>query len=131
MSRFAKYLPGVKHSNRAYITFLNKLRADSFDAMYETMSPEQRKNPKNLEAIANYINVATGRGNLGKASSAAEILATVLFSPRLLASRFQLLFGTPMMRGDKETRKMIAKEYVRFLTGLAVVLGLGKKRSIE
>lgn len=131
MSRFAKYLPGVKHSNRAYITFLNKLRADSFDAMYEAMSPEQRKNPKNLEAIANYINVATGRGNLGKASGMAENLATVFFSPRLLASRFQLLAGTPMMRGDDETRKMLAKEYIRFLTGIAVVLGLGAMAGAE
>lgn len=125
MSRLAKFLPGVKQSNRAYVTFLNKLRADSFDTMLDSL---QRRGPDlsqpELQAIANYINVSTGRGNMGHHAAAAETLATVFFSPRLVLSRFQLLAGQPLYRGSARTRTAVATEYGRFLAGLAVVYGL-------
>jgi hypothetical protein len=125
MSRFAERVPGIKPSNRAYITFLNKLRADSFDTMLDSV---QRRGPslttEELQAIGNYINVATGRGNMGNHAAAAETLATVFFSPRLVLSRFQLLAGQPLYRGSARTRTAVATEYGRFLAGLAVVYGL-------
>lgn len=126
MSRLAGKIPGLRASNRAYITFLNKLRADSFDALKESI--ESRGAPLNqveLEAIANYINVATGRGNLYKFTPAAEALATAFFAPRLVASRFQLLAGQPLYHGTGRTRQAVAREYAKFLTGAGVVLGLG------
>ena len=84
-----------------------------------------------LDAIANYINVATGRGNLGKASAAAETLATVFFSPRLAVSRFQLLAGQPLYRGSAATRALIATEYAKTLAGLAVFYGLANLTGAE
>ena len=126
MSRFSHLVPGIRASNRAYITFLNKLRADSFDAMKSSI--ESRGTPLNaveLEAIANYINVATGRGNLYKFTSAAETLATVFFSPRLMASRFQLVAGQPLYHGSARTRAAVAREYAKFLAGMAVIYTLG------
>jgi hypothetical protein len=126
MSRFAHRVPGLRASNRAFITFLNKLRADSFDAMKASLSKDRPLEQRELEAISDYINVATGRGNLGKAAAAAETLATIFFSPRLMASRFQLLAGQPLYRGSLRTRLAIAKEYARMLIGLSVVYGLGK-----
>lgn len=126
MSSMADKVPGVKHSNRAYITFLNRLRADSFDALLRSVQrPGVNLTQAELEAIANYINIATGRGNLGKATAASETLATIFFSPRLMASRFQLLAGSPLYRGSWATRKAIAIEYAKFLGGVSVVLALG------
>ncbi len=132
MSRFANAIPGVRMSNRAFMTFLNKLRADSFDAMTSALEKRGTElSQPELEAISNYINIATGRGNLGKAAGAAETLATVFFSPRLVASRFQLLAGEPMYRGSARTRALVASEYARFLGGLAVVYGLARLSGAE
>lgn len=137
MSRVANRVPGVRASNRAYITFLNKLRADSFDAIKASIeSRGPSLSPLELQAIANYINVATGRGDLGKAAGMAEGLATVFFSPRLMASRFQLI-ARPLMgfRQGGETsfrvRKAMAVEYARFLAGMAVIYGLAELAGAE
>jgi hypothetical protein len=128
MSRFANAIPGVRGSNRAFMTFLNKLRADSFDAMVKSRERRGSKpvEQAELDAISNYINVATGRGNLGKATAAAETLATVFFSPRLAVSRFQLLAGQPLYRGSAATRALIAVEYGKTLAGLVVFYGLAR-----
>jgi hypothetical protein len=126
MSQFANMLPGVRQSNRAFMVFLNKLRVDSFDSMTRSLEKGGRTlQPHELEAVSNYINIATGRGNFGKAAVAAETLATAFFSPRLVASRFQLLAGEPLYRGSLRTRMLVASEYGRMLGGLAVVYGLG------
>ncbi|MDD4308539.1 MAG: hypothetical protein PHU53_07015, partial [Thermoplasmata archaeon] len=125
MSRWAEKIPGVGASQRAYTTFLNKLRADSFDAMAATLSKNGQPTPKELNAIANYINVSTGRGNLGRKENALVGLNTFFFAPRYVASRFQMVLGQPLYRGSMKTRVMIAKEYGRFLMGLGVVYALG------
>lgn len=125
MSRLAGKIPGIAASQRAYITFLNKLRADTFDALHESLVSKRAATPEELSAISNYINAATGRGNLGKAAAAGETLATVFFSPRLVASRFQLIAGQPLYRGSAATRFLIAKEYSKFLLGLSAVYSLG------
>lgn len=124
-SRFASKVPLVNRSQRAYTTFLNKLRADTFDAMASQLGAAT---PAEHKAIANYINAATGRGKLGLQSleNSAQALNTVFFAPRYVASRFQLLSGQPMMGGTNRTRALIAKEYAKFLAGIATVYGLGK-----
>lgn len=126
MSRWAEKIPGVAHSQRAYTTFLNKLRADSFDVMEKTWTSNGKFTPQQAEIAANFINVATGRGSLGAADRAAVGLNTVFFAPRYVASRFQLLAGTPMWKGTAQTRTAIAKEYARYLMGVGVVYGLAK-----
>lgn len=127
MSRYANAIPGVRQSNLAFMTYLNKLRADSFDAMLKSRESwwKEPVTQAEMDAIANYINVATGRGNFGERAGLAEGLATVFWSPRLVASRFQLLLGEPLYRGSWRTRALIAAEYGRSLSGLAVMLGLG------
>lgn len=128
MSRWAEKVPLVAATQRAYTTFLNKLRADSFDSMAAGLTRSGTPTPEEAKAIANYINVATGRGSLKLKSKGAEgaanLLNTILFSPRYLASRFQLLAGQPLYGGTFRTRKMIAAEYARFLGGISVVYGL-------
>jgi hypothetical protein len=120
---------GVNASERAYVATLNDLRANLFDVMTADL---QRGGwlRKSGEAtayedriIANYVNAATGRGDFGKYSGAADALATYFFSPRYLLSRFQLISGQPMWRGTARTRLLIAKEYAKTLIGMTAFYG--------
>ncbi len=125
VSRLAGKLPGVKASERAYVTFLNKLRADSYDAMMEGLARNGTATQAEGEAIANFINVATGRGTLpGAMKQAGPLLNATFFAPRLAISRFQIIAGQPFYGGTLATRKAIAKEYAKFLGGIGVVYGL-------
>src|SRR5690606_9183358 len=83
-----------------------------------------KANPVEMKAIANFVNVATGRGNLGLKEGALVGLNTVFFAPRYVLSRFQLMYGQPFKGGTQVTKQMVAKEYARFLTGIAVVYSL-------
>lgn len=125
MSRWADKIPGVAASQRAYTTFLNKLRADSFDAMEKSLTRTGEATPAEARAISNFINVATGRGKLGVKDNAAVGLSTIFFAPRNVASRFQLIAGQPFYKGTARTRTLVAKEYARFLIGAGVIYGLG------
>lgn len=124
MSRWADKIPLVAGSQRAYVTFLNKLRADSFDAMANSLARDRELTPTEAKAIANFVNVATGRGDMGMKQNALVGLNTVFFAPSYVASRFQLIAGQPLYRGTARTRLAVAKEYGRFLTGAAVVYAL-------
>lgn len=141
MSRLASKLPlvgrMVKSSERAYITYLNKLRADSFDAMAASLGKGGNVTIEQARILSNYINVATGRGTILMADQAAAGLNTVFFAPRFVASRFQMLLGQPLYygllsgkaplaaKGALHARALVAAEYGRVLTGMGVVYGLG------
>ncbi len=169
---FAKKIPGVNMSERAYNAYLNTLRADSFDSLVDALSAAANKDAlkagnaayekyvsglsaggfssmddalaslksaqksiadeivksmvsaKELEAIANFVNVATGRGNIGAAEKYAEELSTVFFAPKLTASRVQFLAGQPLYGGSLRTRLILSGEYGRYLAGLGTLYGL-------
>lgn len=135
---WAGRIPGVAASERAYITELNVRRADALDAMLLGIEENGRINLEAGKLLANYVNVASGRGYAGKGAFNRAIagLATVLWSPRLLLSRFQYLAGQPLWSGlwkgweaNKGTwgaRKLIALEYARTLASLGVVYGLAQ-----
>jgi hypothetical protein len=125
MSRLAEHIPGVAASQRAYVTFLNVLRADSFDTMAATLAKNGEPTLQEAQAIATFINEATGRGSLASLEKAAVGLNTVFFAPKYTVSRFQMLLGHPLWHGTAETRKLIAGEYARYLIGLGTVLLLG------
>ena len=134
-------LKGVQGSQQAYLTFLTVLRANAFDTLMKTARGGGGGSLESATAIANYINIATGRGNLaGSGGNAAVSLNALLFSPRLLVSRFQYLSGAPLVKGIfSDVREggarqalsrgsagaIIAKEYMRTATGLGVMVGLG------
>lgn len=90
MSSFAERIPLVGHlvkgSERAYVGFLNKLRADSFSQLSKNV-----EDPAHLKSLATFINSATGRGSLGNLEKIAPELNATLFSPRLIASRLSFL----------------------------------------
>lgn len=141
MSRWAEKIPGVGASQRAYTAFLNKVRADSFDAMAETLSRNRPLTPDEAKVISHYINVSTGRGTIGMAENAGATLNSIFFAPRYVASRFQLLLGQPLwygalsgkvpFRGTGAARALVASEYARIFAGVAAVYTLGKLAGAE
>lgn len=134
MSRIAGKLPIVAGSARAYSAFLNRIRADSFDAMASTLGRNGTFTPEEAKVIANYINVSTGRGNLTMSDTSAVGLSTLFFAPRFVASRFQMALGQPLFYGTVSgkaplsstmaARKLIALEYAKLLAGYSMIYGL-------
>lgn len=105
LSTIAEKIPGVRRSNRAYTAFLNKLRADTFKQMTQdygvTSGTNMRNNVKLGKEIAEFVNNATGRGDLGKLETSAKALSTILFSPRLIASRLGMMAGGTKALGQE------------------------------
>lgn len=112
-------------SNRHMVTLLNLQR-------YHTMKNLMNKHPemtgKTQELFANYINIASGRGDLGKLEGISKELSIGFFSPRFAASRFQLLSApifhkVKSLRSDdvaeKYARDLVAKESVKDMARLA------------
>jgi hypothetical protein len=121
IGRLVSKIPGLAGSQRAFNAYLNRMRADVFDSMAATLAKDGAPSVVESRAIANYINKATGRGTLGRADASAAALAQWFFSPRYLASRFQILAGQPFYGGTGRTRSLIAKEYGRALAGLGAI----------
>lgn len=124
MSNWGEKIPvigrAVKGSERAYNGFLNKVRADTFDSLVklsEDAKIDFHSNPKALKDIASFINNATGRGELGSWTQSATKLSSIFFSPRLIASRVNLL--NPKYYADLSP--VVRKEAVKSLLSLGAI----------
>ncbi len=84
---------GVRASERAYVTYLNTLRANSFDA-WAAMLSEGGIKPKthfqNYQDLAKFINSATGRGSAKFLRG--PVFNAIFFAPRFMTSRFEHIF---------------------------------------
>ena len=131
MSRWAERIPVIKQFTRAGITYMNLIRSENFDSMYRTLGNRDTITQDKADLIANYVNVASGRGNLGKIEPIATLLNRIFFAPKYVVSRFQLLTGQPLWRkarsieGSGQVRKLIALEYARAIAGISTVMALG------
>ncbi len=113
----------IKGSERAYVYFLNRMRAEVFTQGAEMLAEKGKtfeNSPDAYKALAKLVNAETGRGNLPKAlEGAAPILNSTFFSPRLIASRVELLtnWANPIWYKNtpKEIRMMYAKDMARFI----------------
>lgn len=125
---------GIAASERAYLVYLNKLRADVFDNVV-TSNPELTT--EQLKTVAQFINYATGRGDLGMLEKAAPLLNNIFFSPRFLTSRFQTpylaargveSYAREFITGKSKNadfgRKMAARDFVRFVGSGTAFLAL-------
>ena len=127
-----KGLDLVGGSERAYVMYLNKMRVDIFrkgmDAfLADGKTPEN--SPELYKALASHINNITGRGNVGgKLENAVPALNSLFFSPRLMASRINLLtnFANPLFYKNvpKEVRNMYFKDMAKFLGFGATLIGV-------
>ena len=132
-SIFAKKIPGVNMSERAYNAYLNTMRVECFDSLLNALKAcgSTSATKAELRAIGNFVNVATGRGNIGYAQKYASELSTVFFAPKLTASRWQYLVGQPLYGGSSRTRLILSGEYGKFLGGMATLYGLAKMSGAE
>lgn len=121
-------LTPVSASARAYTTFLNSMRFQLFKYMVSNLGANGQVTIDEAKVIATYINVATGRADLGSWNQAMANLNTVFFAPRYVTSRFQYLampfYILPSTKVSGRVKKMIAMEYARHALGLASFLGL-------
>jgi hypothetical protein len=127
-----KYSP-VKASNRAYTGFLNKLRADVFDALLK--DAERRggdiTSEKLLKSLGSLVNHGAGRGSIAALEKAMVPLNTAFFSPRLALSRIQLLNPVYYAKLDPIVRRQAMKILLADLGIASTVLGLAKMGGAE
>lgn len=121
----------VRGSERAYTAFLNKLRADTFNTIAGKFSDAgidlgHPDNAKELKDLAGFVNNATGRGELGRFAPAGNVLGTALFSPRLMASRVNLLNPAYYVKLDPIVRKEAIKSLLSMGGAGLAVAGLSK-----
>lgn len=94
-STFIDKLPIFKGSQRAYTGFLNGLRIDMASKMMkgaELRGDDISVNSRTTESIVKAVNDLTGASRLpGGMEHAANEWATVLFSPRMQVSRFNMI----------------------------------------
>lgn len=133
MTNLAEKIPVIGKviagSERAYVAYLNKMRVDIF-TMYakeltnyeKGVTPETR--PDLYEGLAAFVNAATGRGELGDLEPAAQVLNSVFFSPRLIASRINMLNPIWYASLPKEVRIMALKDMAKMIGLGATTVGL-------
>lgn len=120
---------GVRASNRAYTGFANKLRADVFDHLIKASEKTGRnpwKDPKLVDSIIDFVNAGSGRGSWKILEKSAVNLNTILFSPRLMASRLNLLNPAFYIKLDPFVRKQALQSLFAFAGAATTVLGLAK-----
>lgn len=124
-STIAEKIPGlgkiILASERHMVATLNMLRAAAFD-QYAAQYPDA--SISDLRAFADYVNKASGRGNLGKAAAAAQGASFVFFAPRFAISRFQAPFTLVQNWKNKPVRNEIAKDFAAFTSVGGTILML-------
>ena len=127
ISHLLHRVPGVgsllRGSERAYSGFLNKLRADTFESLAKNALASKMEPNKlfpTMEMLADYVNNATGRGSLGALDKHAAFLNNFFFSPRLIASRLNMLNPTKYV--NNEIPWAVKKEYIK---SLLAIMSLG------
>lgn len=137
MSKLAGKIPGVKYSERAYTTFLDTARVSWFKqlkgaAEAKAKTEARTLNDKDYKAIANFINISTGRGNLGKGklNQVSPVLNALFFAPKYAASKVQVFDPRVYKRLPAGARKIAMREAaVHFgamtTTALLLKYGLG------
>lgn len=127
----AEKIPGlgiaIKATDRAYTGFAAKYRFDIFKSLVNAAKQTgDFERPNFAKSLANHVNTITSRGGLGKAEAAAGVASTTLFSPRLLASRLNLLNPIYYAKLDAPVRKEALKTLFSYIAGTTTLLGLAK-----
>lgn len=115
-TEWAQKIPGfgrlVRMSERGYVGFLNKLRADVFDDLVAKLGDNYTE--QDLKDLGRFVNAASGRGNLPKVMrGSAPVLNGLLFSPRLIASRVVMTTALVDPRTYTSMNKVARNEYMK------------------
>lgn len=116
----------VKGSERSYTMLLNKMRVDVFNSLTKDLARRGQtfeNSPKVYKAVAEYVNNATGRSDFGQTlNRVAPVLNSAFFSPRLIASRVNMLTYWAQPRFYTTLPKEARRDYFRNWLSL---LGVG------
>ncbi len=129
MSSLLDKVPGIRGSTRAYTGFLNKLRADTFDALVkaaELAGEDVSRGSKPAKDIAATVNDFTGSGALpgGRAADAAvPFLNAFFFSPRKIAATVNMLRPDKFVAASPTARKAAMRQLFGAVAATAVVNG--------
>lgn len=118
----------VAGSERAYVAYLNKLRVDLFRQFSEVLQNDGKSpaaNPEIYKGLARFIDNATGRGDFTN-ENLAQALNIGFFSPRLIASRLNLLNPVWYAKLPKEVRYKALADVAKFVAVGTSVLALAK-----
>lgn len=134
MSHMAEKIPIagriIKGSERAYTSYLNRMRVDVFMNAADAFAHEGKtfeNSPELYKALAKFVNATTGRGELpGILKTAAPALSVGFFSPRLIASRLQLLNPVYYVKMPPAIRRMALMDMAKFIATGTAVLALAK-----
>jgi hypothetical protein len=128
MSKIAGKLPGVKQSERAYTTFIDTARVSWFKQLKAQADDAALKGGKKLstedyKTIANFVNIGTGRGNLGKGAlnNASPILNALFFAPKYAASKVQIFDPRVYARLPQGARRTAMRQAVQYFGTIATV----------
>lgn len=96
-SSAAEKIPGVRASGRAYTAAMDSLRVHAWDTYMADLAHNPNVTRDTYKAVADLINITTGRGTvpiLDRSVSGRKLVTLLnnpLWSPRAMASRFNLL----------------------------------------
>lgn len=134
-----KYV-GIKQSDQAFTTAGNVQRVEAFNQYANTidkagLSPEQAALAD--KAAAQWVNITTGRGSLGKTiDKAFEALNYAYFSPRYVASRLNILNPVMYLRnavtpGGRVILRQQMADLVQYAGTVATTLYLAKQAGAD
>jgi hypothetical protein len=121
----------VRVSERAYVTFLDYMRINTFASLAKELHRYNVRKGKpdedaQYEALARWVNNATGRGDLGMLDNAAPILNATFFSARYWKSRLQVLNPRYYQKLPPGARKLAIREMLTFVAAFASVMAILK-----
>ncbi len=118
----------VRATNRAYVGFLNTLRATTFSSIIRGARAGGREiDLKFAKELADFVGAGSGRGRLpGGLERFAPVLNGIFFSPRLMASRIYFFNPANYIKADPIVRKEIFKSLFTVLGSGMTLLGIAK-----
>lgn len=128
---WADKIPGIRLSQRVFVTYGNKLRAEIFETVrlnWDSVGRTLESDPKEYRNLARWLNISTGRGEVAWIKEFLPALNAAFFSPRLVISRVQMpleLFTT-----SPAARQLVARDLAIFTTTGLTALALLKKSGL-
>jgi len=121
-----KYVPGVKQSQRAFVTFLNEQRFNVMDDWYQAYSRGGDVPIEQARGWARWVNWASGEGSIPEGGAAA--LTGLMWAPKLAVSRFQMPFAALLTNGV--ARRAILRDQLTFAGMVTSFLATAKMTGV-
>lgn len=120
----------VDKSDRAYVTYLNAMRVEVFREGVQKLKDAGmtfENAEKEYKALAEWVNVSTGRAAIGDTlEKAAPLLNAAFFSPRLIAARLKALNPVYYAKLPKAVRVMALRDMAAFIATNAALAAMAK-----